>query len=231
MNASRQALKTLLDRAQKLRYQDERVPIRSGSPLTTMSARAELSKDLRALSQVGRKRMLEMFASRLTEKAKPLMELLANMEDSAAAISQFRENAFADYTFLDRYSLPDIASASDLELVTLRDELRTVWNRSGHEEILLNWWRLYPLTDASAWVTLYEAGAFFPTEKNTRALLARVCFEKSELLGRCPACNQRFFLKDRRSDKYCLTSDECRLYGNRVRQKPYRDAKKQRKGR
>ena len=240
MNASRQALNRLLDRAEKLRYQDKRVPIVGGPvvttsvgafPLLTTSARAELTKDLRALSHIGRKRLLEMMAKRLTEKAKPLMELLANAEDSTEALLQFRENAFAHYTILDRDAgnLPDIASASDQELLSLRDELRAVWNRSGHEEILLKWWRMYPLTDASAWVTLYESGAFFPTEKNTRALMARVCFEKSELLDRCPACNQRFFLKNRQSDKYCLDTDECRRYGNRERNRKAR--KNQKKGR
>lgn len=192
------------------------------------SEREKVERELRGLSRQQKKRLLDLFYDRLAgpkSRIRELMVALVNGESMECALE------LAGYSILDsQTTLPDIARAGEGEVRTLQQQLQAAWAEadSGKGEcvhtILRDWWRHKPLTDGYAWVVLYPEGAIFPTESNTRALMANVCFANFHLMGRCKEC-QRFYFKVHRRDQYCR-ADACKAAGNRVRQQRHYDSTK-----
>jgi hypothetical protein len=158
------------------------------------------------------------------------MQILVNIGNEPDELAEFRELCNPSY---------DIVNESDAELLKLRDQLRTIWvGEEGEEQaaaIVQEWWQRYPLDrSGEGWNIFDIPGTFFPSEKNFRALVGRICVHNLDLLARCanPEC-ARYFVKARRDQKFCLEAD-CLRYGNRQRANKYwhgTHAKRSKKGR
>ena len=161
-----------------------------------------------------------------------LMESLANLPDSVEIVG-------ANQRILPR-ELTDLATMSPKELLELCGQLREVWTalaaladqqkklvRGKAQGILQTWWESYPLAVGPHWNVYYQTGTFFPTHRNYRALIARVCFDNRDFLGRCGnlECKDKpYFIKPRRNSKFCKG---CRRYDALQRVKKSQAKKRQ----
>src|SRR3954451_13273988 len=154
-------------------------------------------------------------------RAADLMVKLANLENSPEQIQQFRDRLPASARGGHRY---DIAAEHKKALLTLRDELRAVWDELSREQgigggtstpgdqstlrvILDKWWSWYPLEKHSQhWKIFWESGSFFPLQHNFRGIIARICFDERKYLAICSHCG-KYWIKPRYKSKFCM-SDE-----------------------
>lgn len=161
-------------------------------------------------------------------KASLAMQMLANASDDPKELAEFRD--LCDPTY-------DIVRESNAELLKFRDELRKLWVGKPGEQIAImeQWWHRYNLDRHNGFWNVFDLlGTFYPTKRNFRATVGRICVGNLQLLARCanPEC-ARFFVKKRRDQKFCLEED-CLRYGSRQRANKYwrgTHAKRSKKGR
>jgi len=106
---------------------------------------------------------------------------------------------------------------SDADLLRLRDELREMWGTKDLRHPILGDWFGGPhsLTDPKKWVIYWQFG------------IIRPCFFQGELawaycrhharMAICanPECVAKYFVANRRSQRYCCANDECTRYAGR----------------
>lgn len=154
--------------------------------------------------------LCKVLGDEIEREVSAILPFLANTGDSPSEIARFR-------SICPSYS--EIADESDEEIISLRSELRTVWERQAKNcgEIFAHWYVSNPFLFFQNWLILFKAKTILPTSRNFRGMAANVCAERAEYLKRCanPEC-QQYFIADRKDGKYCLQA-ECIQYGGRVR--------------
>ncbi len=123
---------------------------------------------------------------------------------------------------------------SDDDLLSLRGEVQKFWNPNvpldEKNAVLAAWLRPGPVPELNPFLPKFKSGAMQTNPSNIRVTLAVAilyvaqigCAKAHSLMaffGYCenPDCAARYFIKMRRTDKYC-GSEDCKTYASTKRQ-------------
>ncbi len=148
--------------------------------------------------------MLELLERDMHSFRRALLFELANLHE--AGCGRFRRQ----WRFL-------FGLRSDKELLSLRDELREVWDARTSQDrkhlLLRRWLAWQPSKQTgeaySAWEPILSRGLLVPDHHNLHAQLAFAALEHARRFACCKneGCPARFFLAKRRTQKYCERGD------------------------
>jgi hypothetical protein len=165
----------------------------------------------------------------LAERQRPLLLAeLANLQESG--IAQFQKSLQSRKGFRP---LRRFFTISDAALLTIRDELLTIWKAETPEirsekahEAMVRWLRWEPLKEEvyESW-RVQQYSPFFPSlefgsirldTRNFHAQMTQAVLERIENMRVCgnPDCANPYFLARRSDQKYC-EEGSCTIYGHR----------------
>jgi hypothetical protein len=170
--------------------------------------------------------LADILEEHVVEDALPILLSVVNLENSPAAIADFRKSWTA--------SAFGIVGESDEDLLRFRDQLQTLWVVAEQQNLgkapttiesgrILKEWFSRPFSDQNAWWVEPAAAKIVALPTNFRAVAGRIVIHNQKLLATCanPACSGKFFLKRRRDQIFCL-EEGCLRYGNRARNTKFR---------
>jgi hypothetical protein len=183
----------------------------------------------------------ESIAARLRPR---LLEEVANLQESDIAYFQKKRlrsisaatSDIPDLPSLTQTELTDLGRVnrirfwkmSDVEIIKLRDELRSLWNAvsvrsEDAQRAIAHWLDWRPSRNEvgqerySPFFPSLELGRIVMDVRNLHAQMAQAVLDEAKYMKVCgnPDCSNRYFVASRTDSKYC-EQGECTRYGQKV---------------